>query len=447
MLGGNTMKKLTSIVLMCLMCLAVASMALAQTDNVRKSRFTRGGQADLVCPDVDQEVCGRDRKTYANACEARKAGMRFGPGSCDRGRGITCPAIFKPVCGVKDGEKRTFPNSCRANAQGVQRFEEGPCEGTPQRTPAEIQETICPNLVKPVCGSDGITYENRCKAEQSDVDYKPGVCRGSVRDFARGKESRKVGLPERADKKRREESSGQVRERLDKFGLGQSKEHVRKSKEELTDQRSKARGCKQQRTSECKEARKNLRGGLFKVYHDVAHKRTLRLDQAETRITNAGLSPEERDAFLERLEAQRAKLEELREKAESFDDDTTKEELKAYVAELREAQENSRRSVNVGRAHGVTNKLRNAKNALNKQLERVRTVTTDRELDFAAGIDTVQADIDKIDEFSNKLLELISDGDIEDAKEVMKEARNHVRDTHKALKDLISEVRTALQAE
>jgi signal transduction histidine kinase len=183
------------------------------------------------------------------------------------------------------------------------------------------------------------------------------------------------------------------------------------------------------------------------VYHDVAHKRTLRLDQAETRITNAGLSPEERDAFLERLEAQRAKLEELREKAESFDDDTTKEELKAYVAELREAQENSRRSVNVGRAHGVTNKLRNAKNALNKQLERVRTVTTDRELDFAAGIDTVQADIDKIDEFSNKLLELISDGDIEDAKEVMKEARNHVRDTHKALKDLISEVRTALQAE
>ena len=440
---------------MLLMCLASVSIAFAQTDgNNKKSRLGRN-QPDLICPDIDQPVCGRDGVTYGNACEARKAGKRFGPGSCDRSRGILCPAIFKPVCGVDStGVKRTFPNACRANAAGVQRFEEGPCEKTnPITKPVQPIEDICPAFVKPVCGSDGRTYENPCKAKQAEVDYREGVCGSSARDFARdrGREGRpKVGLPGRARPMdgniTRGDRADKVHKRLEKFDIAQSKEHVQKSKAELKERRASARACKQQRTAECKEARKNLRGGLIKVYHDVAHKRTLRLDQAERRINAADLSPEERDVLLERIKAQRDELEKLREKAAEFDEDTTKQELKAYVSELKTAQKESKRSVNIGQTHGVTTKLGNAQKALGGQLERVQKVVSERNLDFQSSIDAVQADVDKIDEFSTKLLDLISGGDIEDAKAVMVEARDHVRDTHKALKDLVVKVRETVKA-
>jgi hypothetical protein len=90
-------------------------------------------------------VCGERhgrRQTFANSCEARRAGFdiehrgqcsgRPGfPGVPDRpgrphrpdrpdrpDRPQMCPQIYKPVCAVRDGHRRTFPNNCQAEAAG-----------------------------------------------------------------------------------------------------------------------------------------------------------------------------------------------------------------------------------------------------------------------------------------------------------------------------------------
>jgi hypothetical protein len=90
-------------------------------------------------------VCGERhnrRQTFSNSCEARRAGFDIvrrgqcsgGPGhpGADRphhrpdrpdrphrpDRPRMCPQIYKPVCAVRDGHRRTFPNSCQADSAG-----------------------------------------------------------------------------------------------------------------------------------------------------------------------------------------------------------------------------------------------------------------------------------------------------------------------------------------
>ena len=80
-------------------------------------------------------VCGERhgrRQTFSNSCEARRAGFdivrrgecsgRPGFPGADRphrpDRPQMCPQIYKPVCAVRDGHRRTFPNSCQAESAG-----------------------------------------------------------------------------------------------------------------------------------------------------------------------------------------------------------------------------------------------------------------------------------------------------------------------------------------
>jgi hypothetical protein len=179
------------------------------------------------CPDVWEPQCGCDGQTYSNACERIAAGVDLasegecrprscGPDSarCDRGEaciyktgvcgredGICmalpggCPRIWAPVCGC-DG--KTYGNECVAHSSGVSVSYEGECTVECKQTEhcpdprgqfckkpsceeageCAPRPNACPDVYAPVCGCDGVTYENACTANQHGATVKSeGPCR------------------------------------------------------------------------------------------------------------------------------------------------------------------------------------------------------------------------------------------------------------------------------
>jgi hypothetical protein len=202
----------------------------------------------LSCPDTVAPVCGCDGATYDNACKAEVAGqaiLHSGPceacpgsgvacggttgvtceagqfckrpeGTCDpEGEGTctpppgSCPPGMAPVCGC-DGT--TYSNACFADAAGVQVRAQGACvpgaacggEGGATcatsefcKPPAGVctagapghctsTNPVCSDVHDPVCGCDGITYDNPCKADVAGIAVNhagpcepPTICGGA----------------------------------------------------------------------------------------------------------------------------------------------------------------------------------------------------------------------------------------------------------------------------
>ncbi|KAK1738247.1 Kazal-like domain-containing protein [Skeletonema marinoi] len=164
------------------MKLSLAHAILAATAATTSARLFAKNEARQLqfCATIYDPVCGADGRTYSNSCEAEVAGVAvISEGECPTPvqptLPVPCPLDIALVCGA-DGV--TYDNTCLAEAAGTTVASKGECPEVPTMpTATAATVSACPMNYEPVCGADGMTYDNTCLAEAAGTTIaSKGVC-------------------------------------------------------------------------------------------------------------------------------------------------------------------------------------------------------------------------------------------------------------------------------
>ncbi|CAG4956271.1 unnamed protein product [Parnassius apollo] len=156
-----------------------------------------------ICTREGKPACGSDGQTYGNLC-ILKCAQSFNPsvtlhrlGSCEENplpidddievydeevSPCSCPRHIKYVCG---NNGNTYDNTCLLNCAsrsnpGLHIQNNGPCDNNVKVAEHAKNGTCnCTRVYKPVCASNGFTFENECMMHCSGTHLNvqnPGPC-------------------------------------------------------------------------------------------------------------------------------------------------------------------------------------------------------------------------------------------------------------------------------
>lgn len=178
--------------------LAAGTLAACQVDVDQGGGGYRPGPQ--ACTMEYRPVCGargNDLQTFANSCEARSSGYQIvGRGECRQGgrpdprpdEGRACTREYAPVCGASGRDRQTFANACEARRSGYDVIGRGECQvRRPDndwgngRDRDRGEQRVCTMEYNPVCGQRGRdrrTFGNACSAGVEGYRVvSPGECR------------------------------------------------------------------------------------------------------------------------------------------------------------------------------------------------------------------------------------------------------------------------------